>query len=295
MQPKLPLNNLNTFASAAEFCSFQIAAEHLHVTPSAVSHQIRNLEQLLGYKLFERLDKRVRLTVRGERLFETIRLPFQDIHQAIDQALKSFDGNSLSLSVAPAFATRWLLPRLDRFYAKHPEINLSLTATTDLVNFRRDSIDAAIRLGSGDWPGAESLKLFDTELVAVCRPSLIEQNQGLFTLEQLSRQALVHNATMGQVWESWFRSAGMALSGPLPGLSVQNSAQGLEAVQSGERICLIDRPLVKDELASGKLATASLHSYSGGLAYYLVCANESSTYPPLQTFKQWLLAIVKSS
>jgi len=290
MQFKLPLNNLNTFAAAAEFCSFQIAAEHLHVSPSAVSHQIRNLEQLVGYKLFERLDKRVRLTLRGERLFADVRLPFKELHQAADKALRQHQSNCLSLSVAPAFATRWLLPRLDGFYASHPDVNLSLTATTDMVNFRSDAIDAAIRLGSGQWPATESKKLFDMELVAICQPALIKENGGLFSLENLAQQALVHNSSLTDIWKSWFESAGLSLAGSVGGVYVQNSAQSLEAIQTGERICLIDRPLVTEDLNAGRLALAHTHSYSGGLGYYLVCAADALPNPALQTFNQWLLS-----
>ncbi len=288
MRSRLPLSNLNTFAAAAETGSFQQAAGQLHVTPSAVSHQIRNLEQLLGYRLFERLDKKVRLTPRGERLFADIQQPLQQLHRAAERAQRCQRDDHLALSVAPAFATRWLLPRLDRFYAAHPEINLSVTATTELVDFRFDPVDVAIRLGSGDWPGTESQLLFSLELVAVCRPELLAANGGPFGIDELTQQPLVHNASIDGLWQRWLRSAGLTIKGELPGFRVQNAAQSLEAVYSGDRICLIDRPFVVNELADGRLALANAHSYSGDQGYYLTCPAGIPENPALITFSQWL-------
>lgn len=291
MKPKLPLNNLNTFTTAAELSSFQAAAESLHVTPSAVSHQIRNLEGLLGYELFERLDKRVRLTPRGERFFADLQMPFRELHRATEHALQCYNKNGLSLSVAPAFATRWLLPRLDGFYVQHPEINLSLTATSDLVNFQRDSVDAAIRLGNGDWPGTVAVKLFDMQLVTVCLPAFLEKQGGMLIPEQLAQVPLVINTSIEGAWESWFASAGVSLSQPLRGMSVQNASQTLEAIQTGEMVGLIDRPFIEKELASGQLALTSEHSHDGGRAYYLVISKDSLNKPSLQSFRDWLLKL----
>lgn len=293
MKPRLPLNNLNTFTTAAELSSFQAAAEVLHVTPSAVSHQIRNLESLLGYELFERLDKRVKLTSRGERLFAELREPFRDIYKASESALHICQSNELSLSVAPAFATRWLLPRLESFYSAYPEIKLSLTATSDVVNFYRDDVDAAIRLGNGDWPGAESIKLFDMELVAVCLPSLLDSHQGALSPEQVAQQSLVINSSIPDTWGAWFASAGVELSQPLTGMQVQSASQSLEAIQTGQQICLIDRPFVERELASGQLVQVCDHSHHGNRSYYLAINQEAVDKVCLQQFRDWLLNLCR--
>ncbi|OMH29070.1 LysR substrate-binding domain-containing protein [Motiliproteus sp. MSK22-1] len=287
-RPQLPLNSLNTFAAAAEFSSFQIAADHLHVTASAVSHQIRNLEKLLGYQLFDRLDKRVQLTSRGEQLYSDIGNPFQELHHAIYRALQKQQNNSLRISAAPSFATRWLLPRLDGFYARHPEIDLSLVATSELVDFRVDHIDAAIRLGNGQWPQTVAKLLFEMDLVAVCRPSLLKANGGEFDLEQLTEQSLVHNSSMGGLWQSWFIEAGYTKKCKLKGVSVQNAAQSLEAIQTGDRICLIDRPFITDALNSGDLALAYSQGYSCNRGYYLTYPEDSETKTAFKVFSQWL-------
>lgn len=295
MKPRLPLNNLNTFTTAAEVQSFQAAAEVLHVTPSAVSHQIRNLEGLLGYALFDRLDKRVQLTRRGERLFYALRPAFRDIHRATDQAMKQCDRSGLILSVAPAFATRWLLPRLERFYAEFPEINLSLTATSDMVDFYRDDVDAAIRLGDGRWLGAVSVKLFDMQLVAVCTPERMASLEKPVTAQRLTELPLVINSSIPDTWEGWFESAGVVLQQPVSGLSVQNASQSLEAIQTGQQICLIDQPFVEKELAEGQLVQMLEHRHHGHRAYYLAMSEEAVNKESLQIFQHWLLQQVRQT
>ena len=170
MQSRLPLNSLNTFAAAAEKLSFQAAAEVLFVTPSAVSHQIRHLEELLGYKLFERLDKRVRLTTQGERLFNDIRLPIGQLHEAARRAQRGVDDSTLAISVAPMLATGWLLPRLKDFYQLNSDINLSVVAATEVVDFSSDPFDASIRMGRGGWSNVKAVHLFGSEQLLFADP-----------------------------------------------------------------------------------------------------------------------------
>ena len=202
MRARLSFQNLNTFATAAEVLSFQEAAELLHVTPSAVSHQIRSLEASLGYPLFERLDKRVRLTNRGRQLFLEIREPLKQLHQASRNALHGSEDNALALSVAPVFATRWLLPRLKNFRARYPEISLSVIAAAGLVDFRSDPFDAAIRMGNGHWPDTVSKRLFGKRIVAVCHPNLIMNNGGS-TLSDIRMVAIKAEDAIGLVDRSF--------------------------------------------------------------------------------------------
>tara|TARA_R110001583_G_scaffold13353_4_gene57615 strand:+ start:845 stop:1732 length:888 start_codon:yes stop_codon:yes gene_type:complete len=287
MQPKLSFNNLNTFATAAQTLSFQDAAEMLHVSPSAVSHQIRNLESLLGYPLFERLDKSIRLTHSGRQLFSDIREPLKQIHQASRMALRGAEDNFLALSVAPVFATRWLLPRLKGFHAQHPEINLSVIATPDLVNFRSDPFDAAIRMGRGRWPNTVSKRLFTKRIVAVCHPDLLEKNGGAFAIEALTEQALIHNSSMRGLWLEWMGSAGVVLSSELSGIEVQGTAQVLEAIGSGDAIGLVDLSFVGNDLDAGRLVLASEHVLSGDDGYFLTYPETTSERTSLLSFEQW--------
>ena len=289
MQTRLPLNNLNTFAAAAEQLSFQLAAEVLYVTPSAVSHQIRNLESILGYPLFDRLDKRVRLTPQGERLFADIRAPLKELHQASRRALRGLQDNSLALSVAPVIATGWLLPRLKDFYARNPDINLSVIATTELVDFSSDPFDASIRMGLGDWDNTVSYRLFNREIVAVCHPTMLQAHAGLFDAEELIRAARIQNASLPTLWAEWFQSAG--ISPPAEKkihLQVQNSAQMIEVLQSADCIGLVDRNFIANDIRSGRLAVACDHVLADEVGYFLTAPQTAESLPSLQSFRDWL-------
>lgn len=289
MHYQLPLNNLNTFAAAAEHLSFQEAAKVLYVTPSAVSHQIRNLEKLLGYKLFERLDKRVTLTQRGQRLFTDIQTPLKQIHEASRKALRGQEDNNITLSIAPAFATGWLLPRLRDFNESHPDISLSVIATTAIVDFRSDPFDASIRMGKGRWDNTVSLPLFGRKIVAVCLPSLLERHGGLIDPRKLNSLPLIQNAATPNLWEEWCQSAGVDAPAWKGGeIQVQNSAQVVEAVQSGEAIGLVDRNFFPQDLASGRLTLACEHVLKDGDGYYLVYPEAADELPSLRVFREWI-------
>ena len=292
MQARLSFQNLNTFAAAAQLLSFQDAAEALHVTPSAVSHQIRNLESMLGYALFERLDKSIRLTSRGRQLFLEIREPLQQLHQASRNALRADEDTTLALSVAPVFATRWLVPRLKGFRALYPEISLSVIATISLVDFRSDPFDAAIRLGHGDWPDTVSRRLFDKRIVAVCHPDLVARNGGRFDVAQITGQALIDNSFMRGLWQEWLDDAGIEAPANLTDLEVQGTAQVLEAVAAGDAIGLVDLSFISDELASGRLALACDHILCGDDGYFLTYPETLQERPSLQHFEQWIMSQV---
>ena len=289
MSQRLPLNNLSTFAAAAEHLSFQKAAESLYVTPSAVSHQVRNLEKLLGYKLFERIDKGVRLTQEGRRLFVDIQHPLKQIDAASRKALRGNDDNTLSLSVAPVFATGWLLPRLKGFYAAYPDIRLSVIATTDMIDFKTDPFDASIRMGRGQWEDANAVSLLGREIVAVCLPSLLARYGGMLSVEQIMRSPLIQNASMPDLWNEWCFSAGVTASSLQGGeIQVQNTAQVVEAVQSGEAIGLVDKNFFLQDLASGRLTLACDHVLQEGDGYYLVYPDSVESLPSLMSFRDWM-------
>lgn len=260
----------------------------LGVSPSAVSHQIRNFEALLDYKLFDRLDKRVELTSRGRQLYEDIREPLRQLHEASRKALRGHQDNSLTLSVAPVFATRWLLPRLKYFSQAHPEINVSMIATTDVVDLKADPIDAAIRLGDGQWSATVSEFLFSGQNVAVCHPSMLGEKGAVFDVLELSEQPLVHNSSMKGLWQEWFASAGLSVKHDVGGLQLQNSAQVLEAVQAGGSIGLVDRAFIQEELKQGKLVLANPHVLQGDDGFYLVYPEATSKLPAIELFRDWL-------
>jgi LysR family glycine cleavage system transcriptional activator len=289
MQNTLPLNNLNTFASAASHLSFQKAAESLFVTPSAVSHQVRNLEKILGYKLFERLDKQVKLTSKGKNLFNEIKIPISQIHDASRKALRGLGGNTLALSVAPVFATGWLLPRLRDFYSSHPEINLSVVATSDVVDLNIDSFDASIRFGTGNWQGLATHHLFNSKMVVVCNHQMIDINKGMFTATEISEMTLVHNTTVPKLWPEWFQQVGITMPKEnSSNVHVQGSAHVIETLQAGNSVGIIDRNFIEHDIKSGRLAIANKHILDNFSGYYLSYPLSVETLPSLIVFKEWL-------
>lgn len=290
MKPRLPLNHLNVFATAAEQMSFQAAAERLHVTPSAVSHQIRNLESLLDYPLFDRIDKGIRLTPLGQQLFDEIREPLKRLHEAGLRAASTPDDRLLTVSVAPVFATRWLMPRLKDFQRQHPDINLSVIATIDLVDFSRDGIGAAIRIGDGRWPGTDSTFLFRPEIAAVCRPGLIADRNARMPINDLLELQRIENTAMPEQWNAWCRAAGVQSAPGIAAMQVQSAAQALEAVQNGDFIALMDLHLVADILEDGRIALACDFVQHSDDAYHLVLPQRGDTSPAQVAFADWLTA-----
>ena len=289
MQSRLPLNNLNTFAAASENLSFQEAAEALFVTPSAVSHQIRSLEKLLGYKLFDRLDKKVRLTPRGQRLFDDIRVPMGLLREASKKALRGVEDNSLSLSVAPVFATGWLLPHLKNFHISHPDINLSVIASSDLTDFNLDPFDASIRMGKGDWDKVNSYHLFSANIVAVCHPDMLRTAKGSITVNQIVNLPLIDNLSMPQLWKKWFLSAGITshLENHFK-LQVQSSAQVIEALQSGDCIGLLDNNFIAKDIESERVKIACEHVLHDEEGYFLTVPEKAESLASFQCFKNWI-------
>ena len=291
MQHRLPLNNLNAFAAAAEHLSFQKAAEVLYVTPSAVSHQIRNLEKILGYKLFDRLDRGVSLTPHGKRLFADIAAPMQQLYEASRKALRGLDDNTLALSVAPVFATGWLLQRLKDFYATYPDISLSVVASAEFADFSSDQFDASIRMGAGEWESTKSIRLIDRELVAVCHPALLKQSKELLTPAQVAEYPLILNTVMPDTWNEWFQSAGMCMPpGDGSRLQVQSTALAIEAVQSGESIALVDWRFIQEHIESGRLSIASEHLLKNNEGYFLTFPEMAESLSSLICFRDWLFA-----
>ncbi len=296
MNHKLPLNNLNTFATAAEYLSFQEAASVLFVTPSAVSHQVRNLERLLGYKLFERLDKGICLTSEGAKLFGDIQAPFKQLQKASKKAVQHHAGDSLALSVAPVFATGWLLPRLNDFYAAHPEVRLSVVASSELANLNSGTFDASIRMGTGKWPDTLSYKLYSKNIVAIAHPNALAKTKQKLEPEQIVHFPRVSNASMPSMWTDWFLSAGITLAKESESsLQVESSAQVVAAVQSGGGIGLIDKKFFSTELASGLIVIASKHVHCTGDGYFLNHPDSNEISPALKAFKHWLFQEVEES
>lgn len=287
MHFKIPLNMLNTFACAARVESFQLAAEQLHITPSAVSHQIRKLEQQLDYKLFERLDKQVRLTSEGHQLFQSINRPLHELFQASEQALTP-PTPTVQISSVPLFATRWLMPKLDQFQSEHPDIELSIQATTDLVNLDSSNLDCAVRQGDGSWSDVHSVKIVDEKPVVACRTSLLERLGGPLSPIELLQQPLVDAVAHSDRWKAWFAQADIRTDRRICVMQVQTAAQAIEVCLLSDHFLLVDRSMIAKEIENGQLVVASDQGKPSAFGYHLIWSKQRDMSDAFMRFKEWL-------
>lgn len=285
----LPLNAIRMFESAARHLNFNRAAQDLHVTPSAVSHQIRALEDFLGVRLFQRQGRKVALTPEGESYWVSIRNAFEQLHAATEYLIAKRGPGALTVSAAPAFATPWLVPQLVEFQLAHPDIEIRLITSIELVDFSRSDVDVAIRYGLGKWAGLHSHRLFGEELTPVCSAALCKGPQGLKHPKDLRRATLLHALSRLGQWRSWLKLAGVTGVQAEQGPKFQSTPMALEAAIAGQGVAIADRRLVARYLEDGRLVTPfeiSLPSESG---YYLVYPPEREDYPRIAAFRAWLL------
>src|SRR5213080_366981 len=211
MTARLPsLNGLRAFEAAARHLSFTLAAAELNVTQTAISHQIRRLEEELGIRLFIRRNRALALTPEARDYLPGIRAAFNDLRLATDRLLRKDDDRVLTVSTLASLAAKWLLPRLTDFQEQHPGIDVRITTSTSLVDFQRDNVDAAIRYGRGQWPGLRADWLMADELFPVCSPSLLRGDKPLRCPEDLKSHMLLHTSNANSDdWRLWLTAAGL--------------------------------------------------------------------------------------
>ena len=173
-----PLNSLRAFEAAGRHLSLTKAAQELHVTPAAVSHQVKSLEEHLGIKLFRRVSRGLALTAEGQSLLPPLSAGLDEMEVAVERVKRADDQRPVTVSVAPSFGVRWLVPRLERLRAAHPQLDVRIDANPSLVDLERDDIDLAIRYGTGNYPGLHVERLMEDEVVPVCSPGPITQGSG---------------------------------------------------------------------------------------------------------------------
>ncbi len=293
MARRLPsLNALRAFEAAARHLSFTRAAEELHVTQAAVSHQIKGLEEQLGLPLFRRLNRRLLLTDAGQAYLPALSEAFDRIAAATDRLSAGRGGGALKISTLPSTAAKWLLPRLSRFRDRHPDIDILVSAAHALVDFRRDDVDLAIRYGRGVYPGLECLPLMPDEIFPVCSPGLLANGPPLKGPEDLSRHTLLHDQTTeGEVqnWRNWFDMVGVRSVDPGRGPGFSDSNLVLEAAAAGQGVALGRRSLALADLASGRLVIPFGPIVPSQNKYYIVYPPTKAAQPSLAAFRDWLL------
>lgn len=285
-----PLHALQGFVAAARSGNLSRTAEAMHLTVSALSHQIKAMEERLGYRLFVRGSRGIALTDDGRRLFEDV-APHLD---AIEHALRPFAArrdDKLTVSLIPSMASAWLVPRLGDFLARHPGIEFSLQSTAELVDFDRErGIDAALRSGSGHWPGLTVEHLFDEALTPVASPSLLQRlhgELGVPTLHDLHRWPLLGDP--GDYWERWF--ANFETSRPSRYVALFDDADTMQrAAMAGVGIGLARMTRARPLLDSGLLRQIMPERLRTEYAHYLVYPPRSRQHAGLCAFRDWLLA-----
>ena len=289
-----PLNAVQTFEAAARHLSFQRAADELHVTPSAVSHQVRSLEQFLGIRLFRRLARRVILTPEGQAYLPAIRAALDQIQAATARITVSGNVGPLTMSVAPTFATGWLVPRLPHFQVAHPniEVRISLDRSTKHLDLVHSDVDLAIHYGEIKQPGLQNHRLISEELVPVCSPALLQGTHALRQPDDLKHATLLHALPRLGQWHMWLRAAGITGVDAERGPKFHNTPLTLQAAAAGMGVALTDRLLVAKELEGGRLVIPFEIARPGKSAYYLVYPNDRADNSKLAAFREWLLTEV---
>ena len=289
-----PLTSLRAFEAAARLLSFTKAARELHVTPAAVSHQIRGLEEYLGVTLFRRTTRRLYLTEQGARAAEHFSEGFDRILRGVDLLRSSGDGGMLTIGTTPSFATRWLVPRLGRFTRRFPDIQLRLHVGTGPVDFDRDEIDVAIRFGGGAFDGMQAVPLFDECIAPLASPSLVRQHS-LRRPADLARVPLLHDGSMRRAgrrtgWPDWFRAAGESNVDSGLGLHFDDGALVLQAAALGRGVALGRLAYAMDDLAARRLRLPFTPILRMDLRYQLLVPQARATEPAIGAFRNWLVA-----
>lgn len=288
MAPRLPpLNALRAFEVAARHNSFTGAARELRVSHAAVSRHVRSLEARLGVTLFRRAKRGVELTEDGLRYLKAVSAAFEAIAEATEALAKPKDVR-VRISVEPAFAGRWLIRRLGRFQATHPDIDVVLDASPRLVDLTRDEADLTIRYGQGGWPGVRQDLLAPSRIFAVGRKELRRGRRTAFAPDELRAFVLLHEDD-GGLWRRWFSAAGIQDAAVNRGPRILETGLAIDAAVAGQGIALADEALIADDLVGGRLVKLCDVALDDG-AYYLLSLPSGSRRRPLAAFRDWVLA-----
>jgi LysR family glycine cleavage system transcriptional activator len=280
---RLPIAALEGFVLAARLGNLSRAASKLNLTVSALSHQMRGLEERLGHRLLVRGSRGVTLTEDGERLLAGIEAPLQAIERSLRRSVTPAD-DVLSVSVMPSVASSWLMPRLPDFLARHPEVQINLQSTAELVNFDRDSIDVALRFGAGAWAGLHAEHLFDEWLTPVASPALIRK-LGRKRLDDLSACPLLGDP--GDRWTPWFARFG----GQPPTRFVANFSDSEtlhRAAVEGLGVALGRMTMARPLIEAGRLKNLTRQRLRAEYSHYLVYPPRSERRQSVQLFRAWL-------
>ena len=290
------LNALRAFEAAARHLSLTKAALELHVTASALSHQIRGLEELLGVKLFVRRVRSIALTPAGKQLYPGLQTGFIQIRDAVAGLSPAGDDRVLVISTPPGLTAKWLAPRLYRFSNAYPKIDARVSSSLDAANFTTDGVDVALRSLRVDAVADADLvteKLIDLSIVPLCSPKLVETRGPFTTAAALTRVPLIHDDSLAKGaevpnWADWFEAAGVGGVDVSHGLRFNSADHAIDATVEGAGVLLSYDFLAYDALRSGRLAAAFPLTLRSGRAYYFVCPRKQQDRPKVRAFRTWV-------
>ncbi len=283
-----PLNALRAFEAAARHLSFTRAAEELHVTQAAISHQVKALEEHLGRKLFRRLNRALLLSDDGQAYLPSVSRAFALLNDATRNLLERDAPGPLTVSALPSFAARWLVPRLGRFRQIHPDIDLRIDPSAALTDFASGDVDVGIRYGRGKYSALRADWLMTEDIFPVCSPALLSGEHPLRAPGDLEHQVLLHDDGHGD-WRTWLLAAGIDRVDPTRGPIFTDSSMLIQAAMAGQGVALARGVLAADELAAGRLVRPFTLSLPTEYAYYLVCPQNTAEQPKIAAFRDWLL------
>jgi LysR family glycine cleavage system transcriptional activator len=286
-----PLSSLRAFEAAARHHSFKQAAKELAVTPTAISHQIRSLEDLTGVKLFERRTRQVMLTPQAERLYPVLRDGFDAFAEAIECLTNSRSRPVVTISATMAFISKWLVPRVARFQTLHTDIDLQLHASDDPIDFGATNVDLAIRYGRGPYPGLNAEPMLTDQFAPVANPNIAVRGP-----DDLRRVPLIHFEwrradPANPTWSAWFREEGVPEIEPASHLRFSDESHAIQAAVAGQGVALLSLLLVRDELDAGRLKQP-FGPIVEGMTYHLVEPLGRSRPDRVQAVRHWLMTEV---
>ncbi|WP_373504600.1 LysR substrate-binding domain-containing protein [Aestuariivirga sp.] len=293
---RLPsLNALRCFEAAARSGSFSRAAEELNVTQSAVSHQVRQLEQWFGLSLFDRLGRQTIPTPKGQELARSLAEAFDIMAAACRRLSQSETGPALTIAALPSIATIWLIPRLSVFFADHPEVSVKVIYAFADKKIDFEECDIAILWGPGEWEGCRSTRLLPGNTVPVCNPGYLEREGPFDVPQSILGKPLLHD-TDRLDWQNWMRHAGLKHAGAAPGPIFQDFNLLRASALAGQGIALCPRSLIADDLDSGRLVQLFDTAIKLDYAYCIIEAAHGSGQrsDAIDIFKSWLLDTAKS-
>ncbi|MBA6338724.1 MULTISPECIES: transcriptional regulator GcvA [unclassified Colwellia] len=286
-----PLNALRAFEASARQLSFTRAAEELFVTQAAISHQIKSLEDFLGIKLFMRKNRALLLSEEGQAYYLDIKDVFNAINEATERLFARGEKGAITVSTQPSFAIQWLVPRLNAFYALHPDIDVRIKAVDQPENSLTGDVDVAIYFGRGHWADIDAEQLQKEYLIPVCSPLLLQGKKPLDKVEDLINHTLLHD-TSRRDWKRWFKQVNVKATNVNHGPIFSHSAMVVQAAMHGQGVALAHSFLAKPDIDAGRLICPFEDVLESKNAYYVVCRDRQVDLGKIAAFREWVLDTV---